>query len=313
VKRLEDRMAAAEAAARDPDAPGALAALEAALRAKSGVLVAIAARVIASRDLGLVDELAPAFARLCERPLERDPGCRGKVAIARALHDADRWVEEVFAPGVRLVQEEPVWGGRIDTAAELRGVCALAYAHFGRPEALDVAAELLADRERTARVAAAQALGDSGHPDATAVLRFKALTGDPEPEVLGACFASLLALAPEASLGFVARFLDDRERDEAAALALGESRLEAAFPLLVRWADGSPRVGFLALALLRQERATAHLIDRIRDGTPKEALAAIAALGTFRADAGLAARVREASAAQRDQAVRAALEETFGD
>src|SRR5262249_41836511 len=144
-----------------------------------------------------------------ERPVERDPGCRGKVAIARALHKLDRWEEAVFARGVRHVQLEPVFGPPEDTAAELRGVCGLAHAHFGRADALDILAELLADRERTARVAAAQGLGDAGRPDASALLRFKVLIDDAEPDVLAACFGSILALGgdDEKALAFVARFL----------------------------------------------------------------------------------------------------------
>jgi hypothetical protein len=50
----------------------------------------------------------------------------------------------------------------------------------------DVLAALLADPERTARVGAAQGLGDAGRPDASALRRFKLLAGDAEPEVVSA-------------------------------------------------------------------------------------------------------------------------------
>jgi hypothetical protein len=311
VKKLEERMAAAARAAEDPGAARAMAVLRDALRAKQGVLVAIGARVI-GRGLAeeLVDELAPAFARLCEKPIERDPGCRGKVAIARALHDIDRWVEDVFAPGARLVQREPVWGGTEDTAAELRGICAIAYAHAGREEALDVAATLLADKERTARIGAAQALGDSGRLDATALLRFKVITGDGEPEVIAACFAALFVLAPARSLEFAAEWLDDDARGETAALALGESRLEGAFPVLARWIEGAPgraRVGSLALALMRSDAANDLLVERIRVGSVTDAVAAIRALATFKDST--AERVRAAASKRREREVKAALDD----
>jgi hypothetical protein len=286
--------------------------LREALRSKTGVLVGAAAKLVAARELAALDaELAPAFTRLCERAVERDPQCRGKISVARALHQLDRWEDEVFVRGVTYVQEEPVWGGREDTAAELRGVCGLAYAHAGRSDALDVLAELLADPQRVARSAAAQAIGDSGRPDATALLRFKIQTGDPEPAVIGACFGSILALAPKTSLAYVAGFLDGAdERAEAAALALGESRLAAAAPVLIAWcervfADLRRRVGYLALALLRDEGANARLLEVIASGAKQDAIAAVRALATFKADPRLRERIRAAAETNRDRAVRA--------
>ena len=85
----------------------------------------LAARIVAGREmLELASELAPAFVRLCERATDRDPGCRAKIAIARALRALDAWEDEVFVRGISLVQQEPVWGGKEDTAAELRAECA---------------------------------------------------------------------------------------------------------------------------------------------------------------------------------------------
>lgn len=314
ARKLEERLARLAELERGPDTP-ALAEIRDALRSKTGILVAAAARLVAARELdALYGELAPAFARLCERGVERDPGCRGKLAVARALHQLDRWDDEVFARGVRLVQEEPVWGGREDTAAELRGTCGLAFAHALRGDALDVLAELLADRQRMARTAAAQALGDSGRPDATALLRYKVRIGDDEPAVIAACLGSLLALAPSASLPFVtAELAGDGERAEAAALALGESRLAAAVAPLIAWCgqvspDVRARVGYLALALVRDEAATAHLLGEVTGADRAEAIAAGQALATFRDDPRLAARVREAAARHPDRAVRAAVE-----
>ena len=300
-RKLDDRLSALAAMERagSPD----LGVVRDALRSKTGALVAAAARLVARSALEpLFDELAPAFVRLCERPVERDPGCRGKIAVARALSDLDRFEEDVFVRGVSLVQHEPVWGGREDTAAELRALSAMAFAHAGRADALDVLAELLADPERAARAGAAQALGDTGRPDATALLRFKVRIGDEEAEVISACLGSLLALAPAGSLPFVARLLGGADdRAQAAALALGESRLAAAVPLLVEWCERVPadvrgRVGYLALALLRREEAIVTLLEKVRHGEKVDSAAAARALSTFREDRALLARLEEAQA-----------------
>jgi hypothetical protein len=315
ARRIEDRLAAVE---RISGTPGAaeLAELKSALAARSGLLVAAAARLVGDLAVdSLVDALTPAFANLLERPVERDPGCRGKVQIARTLLQLERWSEPVFSRGAAHVQREPIWGGSIDTAAELRGLCGIAHARMARGDALEVLAQLLADPERATRAAAAQGLGDSGRPDAIPLLRYKAIIGDDEPAVLAACLGSLLALEPDPSVPFVAGLLAaGGERAEIAAIALGESRKEAALPALLAWCDAvagaSRAVGFLALALLRLEPATAHLIDVVQRGDPTEAVVAARALATFRDDPALVSRVTSASA-QRDATTRGEIQSLF--
>jgi len=306
---------AAELRALDLTAPAGLAKLRTTLRGNNGYLVAAAAKLVEDHRLEpLVPELAPAFARLRhDDPVKRDPACRGKLAIARALHALDHWDDGVFVAGLTHTQLEG-WGkDRDDTAAELRGVCGLAHAHFARPDALDVLATLLADRERTTRLAAAQALGDAGRPDATPLLRFKILLGDDEPAVLSACFEALFALARDASYDFVVhRLAEHDDRAEVAALALGGARFPAAFDPLTAWCVGATpeqrhRIGYLALALLRSEPATAHLLDAIRSHGRRDAVAAARALATFKDDPGLADRIRAAADQQRDPTARAEI------
>lgn len=278
-----------------------------ALRSASGYLIASAAR---HATVELADDLGTAFARLVG-DVKRDPGCRGKVAIARAFHDLDYWHEAVFSTGVRCVQLEPSMGGPVDTAGELRGVCGLSYAHFARDEALDVLGEMLADPDRNAQLGAARGLGDAGRRDASALLRYKLVQGDAEPEVLAACCESLLHLGD--AVEFLIRLLAHADgRAEAAALALGGARdARAAAPLVAFCEACTPeqrdRVGYLALALLRVEPATAHLLEVVRDGSAGQARAAGKALATFKEDAALAARLREA-AATRDRSFRAEIE-----
>ena len=62
-------------------------------------------------------------------------------------------------------------------------------------------AQLLADTEAGARAGAAQALGVTRHHDAAVpLLRFKILSGDPDPRVIGVCLSSLLATDATGSL-----------------------------------------------------------------------------------------------------------------
>ncbi len=294
ARSVEQQLSALRAL--DATAPGAADELRKALRTKNGLVVAAAAkRAGEHRLVALVEDLAAAFAPLIEDK-KKDPGSRGKIAIARALHDMDEWDDRVFVGGLRVVQSE----GDVDTAGELRGICGLAHVHFFKPDALDVLAMLLADPERNARIAAAQGLGDSGRPDATALLRYMLLLGiEHEPEVLATCFDALFALARDASADFAIELLagtDDRA--EAAAIALGSARVATACEPLVAWCgrckpEQRRRVGYIALALLRSDAANAALLDAIRTKSSAEAVAAAKALATFKEDAAIAASLRE--------------------
>lgn len=293
----------------DVTAPKAHDQLRDALGSNNGFLVAAAAKLIGEHRLDSMSALlAPAFEQLCEDPVKRDPGCRGKLAIARALHTLEVWDERVFVRGLRLEQPEGFDGE--DTAAPLRGLCGLAHAHLLRPDALDVLATLLADPHRTARAAAAQGIGDVGRSDGGSLLRFKILSGTDDPEVVSACLDSLLSLQRESASDFAIGLLaahDDTA--ELAAIALGSNRDPRSLEPLLRWCDEClpdvrHRAGFLALALLRSDQAIAHLLDVIRTKGKADALAAARALATFKDVPAILDALREASMAQRDANVR---------
>ena len=142
-------------------------------------------------------------------------------------------------------------------------------------------------------------------PAGEPLLRLRALTREPDASVLTETLSALLSLAPARSLGFVERLLDhpDAATQEAAAVALGTSRLRDALPVLRGWWDRTSdvdlrRTGLLAIAMLRHDDAIAFLLAQVAEGTGPDARDAIAALATYRHDDALRARV-EAAVEQR--------------
>ncbi|MCH9684245.1 MAG: hypothetical protein K0V04_22620 [Deltaproteobacteria bacterium] len=322
--RFDERLAALRQAARDPAAEGAAKTLTRALDGKNGMLVAVAAQALTPERDGapqrkLVERLPAAFERLREDAVKRDPQCQGKTAIAMCLRELEAEADEVFLAGARHVQMEPVWGGRVDTAAQLRGICAMALAEAGHPRAMVEAAHLLADDLAAARTAAARAIGCSANAaSGEPLLRLRIELGEEEPEVLGECFGALLELAPASSLEFVGSYLGstDDTAMEAAALALGGSRIEDAFEPLSQQAEravhgGRRDVLLLGLAMLRNDRAWSHLIEIIEDGPPGSAEGAVRALSTFKYDERLVQRVHAAVQARSDAKVTARFEASF--
>ena len=244
AKRLtiEERLARITALRDSAPTPESIALLSKSLASKNGLVVAAAAETVTALDLerasldDLEVALTRAFTTLMETPIKRDPLCRGKLAVAIALHDAGRFVDEVFAVGIEHVQPEPVWGGTQDTAADLRARCGLAFAELAHPDAINRLAVLLADPLRNARAGAAHALGNSGRLEAIGLLRYKAMIGDEEIDVFTETLRALLTLEPEESFAFITRFLSaDTARAEAAALCIGESRNPAGLKLLAEW------------------------------------------------------------------------------
>lgn len=276
----------------DPWSPESLERIKAGLTHRSNHVIEKAARLVA--DLGfhqLEADLLAAFDRLMEKPVQADPGCAGKISIIEALNDLGILEEKPYLVGVRYVQLEPVYGGKEDTAAQLRALCALGLARLNHPDALIECAHLLADPEPIARLGAVSAIGYRKLPGAEPLLRYKALTGDPDPKVIYECFRVLLEIAPQESLSFVGEFLDDKSQivGEAAALALGESKLEGAFDMLQTWIerqiDSSQRkIGFTAIALLRSERSFDYLIELVSEGTQTEAISAVSVLKIYQGD-----------------------------
>jgi hypothetical protein len=304
AKSVEQQMS--ELRKLDVTAKGAHDDLRKVLRGEKGLLIAIAAKLVEEHRLdALAGDCAAAFGKLIEDGNKKDPGCRGKLAIAKALHALEVWEERVFVAGLRISQLEGF--DQVDTAAPVRGICGLAHVHMYRANALDVLAELLADEERNARTCAAQGLGDSGKPEAAALLRYKLLLdNEADADVLAACFDALFALARESSTEFAIRLLDaSGALAEAAAIALGSSRVTEAVDALAGWCETCrpeqrQRVGYVALALLRTDAANAILVEAIRERGKADAVAAAKALSTFKEDAAIATMLRDVLAERSD-------------
>ncbi len=308
TKRLEERLAELYALRDIPNSNEAIAKLHHALSLKTNHLVAAAAKIIADlaspgelEITALENELVQAFERFMVNPEKTDKGCVAKTAIAEALHQLDADRTRLFLRGIHHVQLEPTWGGKEDTAAPLRGMCALGLVRLRYPHVMLELAHLLADAESDARIAAARAIAYAQQEEAGApLLHLKILSGDENPQVRYECFYALLQIAPTSSLTFVADFLydDDPTTCEAAALALGESRLKAAFdPLKAAWEktfDPDLRhTLLLAIAMLRHEAAIDFLLSLITEASPVHAQDAVQALDMYRRDRAIWQRVQK--------------------
>lgn len=312
-RTLEDLLARLAKVRDEPESAQSLDALRAALASRSPAVVAKAARLAGELELAaLAADLVAAFERILGRG-PADPGCTAKTAVADALYRLGHDAPGVFLRGIRHVQMEPVFGGRVDTAVDLRGACALGLVRIGYRDSLLELADLLADREPPARISAARALAYRGGDDAVPLLRLRVLAGD-EPAVIGECLAALLRLSGRGALPFAAGFLDSGHEEvaEAAALALGASRLEEAFADLRDWAERVARpvlrrAGLVALATLRRDAALEYLFGLVEKAEPATAAQAVEALGMYKGEQAIEDRMRDAAAGRRERPVRDAL------
>ncbi len=320
---IEARLRALAAWRDDPTAAEGAAAIRAALGDRSNAVVAAAARLISEHELSEHrDGVAQAFAKWMAA--SKDKQALAKTALAEAARVIRADVDDLLEEGLRRVQKEPVWGGTVDAAAELRGICGMALAAEDHPDALHFIADLLADPEPQARIGGARAVAALGRPGGLPLLRLRAQLPDDDARVAEECFAALLALEPEESLPFVGRFLAPpagrevpAETQEAAALALGDSRVHGAEPVLVAWADSlfdpdRRRVAWTAMAMLRSPAAWDHLVRLIAAGRTDDARAAVTALAPWSHDEALATRVRQAAAEHGDRSVARDAEAEFG-
>jgi hypothetical protein len=314
---LEETLVALRRVRENPDAVESRQELQRVLQGEGSHAVARAATLVGELSLeALVPELVEAFPRFFDDLPRADPGCSAKTAIVLALRRLEHDDRELYRRGTTHVQMEPVFGGQVDTAVDLRGASALALAETAGADVLVDLADLLADPEPPVRISAARAVSVHSRAAGIPLLHLKALAGDPEPRVVSECLLALLRLDARDEMGFVASFLDKGDEvAEAAAIALGESRLAEALPVLAAWRGparrrGLGRAALLAIASLRRDEAVDLLLSLARDEEPPTARDALAALASVGSDAALYERAKATVEARPE--LRDALARAFG-
>ena len=273
-----------------------------------------AAKLIKSRELR---ELEADLVAVCKRLLSKeigDRGCIAKRCVLDALVTFETNVPDVYLLGLHHVQLEYSFGPPEDTAGSVRGLCAHALVRIDYRDAILEIAPLLFDGLSEVRVAAAEALAATGEKSCGAILHVRLLAGEEKPDALEALYRSLLALHAKKYLPVVRDGL--AQGHESAALALGESHLAEAFPILRDAIAGSmgdlEATILLSIALLRHEEATAYLKELVEEASEHRAAKAIEALGMHRHDTRIADALEQIIKARKSKKLAQSFAEKFG-
>jgi hypothetical protein len=290
------------------------------LRNRSNLVAAKAAIVVRERRIVvLVPELLSAFNKFMAEAPRLDKRCAALTEIARALYELDYDEPEPYLAGIKHIQAEGSYGPPVDEAAKLRAVCAQALLRTGYADALSEAVALLVDREPAARIGAIRALAVNGGETGALLLRLKVLTGDEEPAVLAECFSALLAASGDKSVAFVEKYTDsdDEAISEAALLALGESRLPAAYAVLKEKWDRTvlmpeKEILLVSMAATKLNEAVSFLLSLVESASTQTAAAAVEALSIYRYNERVSESVRTAALSRGEKAVIEAYRGSFG-
>src|SRR5688572_21495162 len=145
-KSVEATLAQLNALRADTRSPDATAQLTRALGDRSNLVAARAADIVREAKLQtLLPHVAEMLCRFMTDPVKTDPGCAAKRAAAQALYELGGDERDLLLDGAHFVQHEPSFGRPfdqpLDTAAELRAICALALVRLGHPLQLEVLAD----------------------------------------------------------------------------------------------------------------------------------------------------------------------------
>jgi HEAT repeat protein len=285
-RAFEDQIAALDALRQQPE-QARPDPLRKALANRNNFIAAKAADLIREFNLQeLNPDLLKAFDRFFDHAEKSDPQCWAKNAISRTLAAFEFQEADVFLRGMRHIQMEPVWGGRSDTAGTLRATCALALVQCRILTETDLLAhliDLVPDKDKAVRVEVIRAIEQVGSSSASLLLRQRAMLGNDEPEVLGACYGGILGIEGTRAIPWVARFLTtaDDPAGEAALAIAGTHSPQGFEALRAALSDASDpwfrSVLLSAIALTRQDLAIDFLIELVKNES-LDAEGAIAAL-----------------------------------
>jgi hypothetical protein len=293
--------------------------LRKALKDRSNLVIAKAAKLAGElRVTDVVTDLVAAFGKLMTNPAKFDKRCAATFEIATALYALDYIEPDVYWSGIRHVQMEASFGPPVDEAAKLRAQCALGLVRTRHPEALTALADLLADEQPHARVGAVRALVTNGGEAGALLLRFKALTGDKDAEVLAECLSGLLTADFARSLPFVAKFMDAEEPhvSETAILAIGGQRRPEAFAVLRDKWDRSVyseirKTLLTAMAMVRLDEATDFLLDLVESAATTTAVEVVRVLAAYHNEDRVRSRVQKAIDDRGSPELRAAFRDNW--
>ena len=289
------------------------------LRNRSNLVVAKAATIVRElRIIALMPEMVSAFNKFIADASRLDKRCAALTEITSALYELDYDEPEPYLDGIKHVQLEGSYGPPVDAGAKLRAVSAQGLLRTRHVDALSEVVQLLVDREPAPRIGAVRALAVNGGEAGVLLLRLKVLTGDTEPAVLAECFAGLLAASPEKSVAFVAKYIDasDESTAEAAMLALGESRLPAAYEVLrEKWERTvlmpEKKVLLVAMAASKLDEAIAFLVSLVESASMPIAAAAVKDLAIYRHNERVSKSVRAAVVTRQERALVVQFEQDF--
>jgi HEAT repeat protein len=291
------------------------------LGSKSNLVAARAAEVVRKWAAPeFVENLLDLWDRCFLDPVKTDKGCLAKLAVVEALDAIGHDDLGPFLRGARHVQLEPAYGPPVDSAAELRVACAEILASRGYPDIYVLLADHLMDDEPGVRGAAGDLLSRLGGERAELLLRMRIHAGEDHTENYAAYFRGLLELSPELSVPLVESHChhENPAVAEEAILALGESRLPEAFPILKSLFSTTVlaearRVIVLAISLLRLPEAVGFLEEVVREGDSTSARLAVEGMGIYRGSPEIIGSIRAAAEARGDHGLVEVLEEVVGE
>lgn len=310
---FDDKLARFKALDDAPDGQ-VVAELRKLLGEDNAFFIGEAAKLAKTRELrDLEKDLVAALRRLLTGKIS-DRGCIAKQNVLTALVTFDAHVPDVYLLGLHYIQWDHSFGPPEETGSVVRGLCAHALVRIDHPTAIFDVAPLLFDDKPEVRIAAAEALVATGDRTCAAVLHVRLLAGENKPDALEALYRCLLAIDCKRYLPIVAKGLANDE--EAAALALGGSRLPEALTILqdaLRTALGELEgTILLSMALLRTEEATAYLMELVEEAHEGRAIKAIDALGLHRHDSRMAEKLALVVKNRKSKKLTTIFAEKFG-